>query len=83
VKEERMRSLKVFSVLLIANFFGCTVALGLGVLLGGPFVRWVVHGVLYFPVSGPELLRLAWYVLGMTAVMTILMWLEGKWKGRW
>ena len=78
-----MRSLKILCVLLIASFASVGVAVALGVLLGAALVRWIVHGVLYFSVSGPELLRLAWYVLGMTAVMTILMWLEGKWKGRW
>ena len=48
-----------------------------------PLIRWAIHGALYFSVSASELIRLAWLILGMTVVTTVVTWLEGKWKGRW
>ena len=78
-----MSKVRTFALLLVASFVGVGIPLVVGVLLGVPLIRWMIQGVLYFPVSGAELLRLAWLILGMTAVVTIVLWLEGKWKGRW
>lgn len=82
-EESCVRSLKILCVLFIASFASIGFAIAISVLLAAPLVRWAFHGVLYFPVSGPELLRLTWYVLGMTIVMTALMWIEGRWRRRW
>ena len=61
--------------------------IGLGfslvVLLVGPLIRWQIHGVLYFPVSPPELYRLLLVILGVAVVATVVTWLAGKYKGQW
>jgi hypothetical protein len=77
------RGLNAFGLLFCAWLFIAAVGFSLGALLAMPLLRWAIHGVLYFPTSGPELARLVWAVIGVTLVATILMWLEGKWKGRW
>ena len=78
-----MRSLKIFGILFIAIFLSGGVVIILGALLAAPLLRWAIHGVLYFPVSGSELWLLARCVLGITVCATLAVWLEGKWKGRW
>jgi len=74
---------KVLGILFGAFFLGYGAALSAGILLVFPLIGWAIHGVLYFPISPPELFRLALAVLGMTVVTTPLMWLEGKWNSRW
>jgi hypothetical protein len=75
--------LKYAGVLFVASLLGLSAACFLAILLGVPLVRWLVHGVLYFSIDVAFLWRVVWYVLGMSVVITAVMWLEGKWKGRW
>lgn len=79
----RMNRVQAFGVLLIGSFVGVGLPLIIGTLLGVPLIRWTIYSVLYFPVTGPELLRLTWLVLGLTAVVTLVLWFEGLWKRRW
>lgn len=68
----------VRSILLAMGYWSVAGASACDALVG-----WAMYGALHFPVSPPELFRLACLVLGMTVVTTLVMWLEGKWKGRW
>jgi hypothetical protein len=79
----RTNGLRAFGALFCAWLFITGVGFSLGALLAMPLIRWAIHGVLYFPTSGPELVRLALAVVSVTLVATLAMWLEGKWKGRW
>ena len=73
-----------YLVLLFFAFFAMYgVVLSLGILFVMPMLRWVLRGVLQFPVSGPELVALCWLVLGLSAITTALIWLEGKIHKRW
>ena len=74
---------KTLGFLFLTWLFIIGLTFSLGFLLAMPLVGWAIYGVLHFPVSAPELFRLACLVLGMTVVTTLVMWLEGKWKGRW
>jgi hypothetical protein len=74
---------KMLGILFGAFFLLWGIGLSLGLLLAMPLVGWAMQGALHFPVSPPELFRLACLVLGMTVVTTLVMWLEGKWRGRW
>jgi len=75
--------LRALYALFLAFLFMIGFGFSLVALLVGPLIRWQVHGVLYFPVSPPELYRLLFVILGVTVVATVAMWLAGKYKGRW
>jgi len=59
------------------------IALPVGILLLMPLVKWMITGVLYFPVSAVELLRVLWAVIGMSLLCSIVIWIEGKIRGRY
>jgi hypothetical protein len=70
-------------ILLLMSLFVYGAGLPLLILIALPLVRWAVHGVLYFPATASELLHLAYLVVGMSLFTAVVMWLVGRWKGRW
>jgi hypothetical protein len=83
MKPTYKHNLKMVGLLFVAFLLVYGIGLPMLILLGMPLIRWVIHGVLHFSIDSRSLWWLAWLVLGMTVVTTVLMWLEGKWKGRW
>lgn len=74
---------KMLGILFLTWILIIGLTLSAGLLFAMPLVGWAIHGVLHFPVSPPELFRLACFVLGMAVFTTLVIWLAGKWKGRW
>lgn len=79
----RSSGARAFGVLLFAFFLAFGAGLAMLLLLAIPLARWAIHGVLYFPVSKPELLGFTALVIGMTIVTTLVMWLLERHKGQW
>ena len=79
----KSRAGRVLGLLFIAHLFAYGIGLPILLLLGLPFIGWMIHGVLHFPVTVPELFRLVCLILGMTVFTTVVIWLADKWKGRW
>ena len=75
--------LKYAGTLFVALLVAFGASFSLLALLVMPLVRWAIHGELYFPTSATELMRLAIAIFAMAAIATALMWLEGKFKGRY
>lgn len=53
------------------------------VLFFGPLGRWAIHGTLDFSITISALLNLGYVIVAMSFFTTIVMWLAGRWKGRW
>ena len=70
-------------ILLVTSFFVYGTGLPMLILIALPLVRWAVHGVLYFSVTPLALLNLGYLIVGMSFFTAIVMWLAGRWKGRW
>lgn len=74
---------KMLGLLFLKFLFICGVGFSLMILVAGPLLRWAIHGVLYFGIGQPNLFLLGKVILGLSIVGSCVMWLEGKWKGRW
>ena len=74
---------RAFVILLCAFALGCTVTTLLSILIGVPIVRWVVAGQLSFSTEWINFVHIGWFIFGMTLVMTLLTWVDGKRRGIW
>lgn len=80
---EIKNQVKIIGLLFLGFFLAISVILACVVFLFKPLMRWFVTNSLSFSVSMHELLRLGGYASGLALFVALVMWLEGKWKGRW
>jgi hypothetical protein len=79
----RKRELKIAGVLFLGCLFAINLIYALAALVVRPFLLWTKTGVLNFGTTSSELLRLVGYASGLAFFVALVIWLEGKWKGRW
>ena len=74
---------KMAIILLLMSLFVYGLGLSVLILLVLPLIRWAIHGVLYFSTTTAELLNLGYLVIGISLFTAVVLWLAGRWKGRW
>jgi len=74
--------MKVVGVLFVFSLAMFGVLFSASMLVIAPLVRWSKSGVLHFPVSWPELLRLFWFVLWSSTIFAVGVWLANKFDQR-
>lgn len=80
---EIKHQVKIIGMLFLGFFVAISVILALVVFLFKPLMGWFMTNSLSFSVNMHELLRLGGYASGLALFVALVMWLEGKWKGRW
>ena len=75
--------LKYAGALFLALLIGFGFLFSLLALLVMPLIRWLLGNALYFPIGRMELTWLAISVVAVSLVGTVMMWIEGKLKGRY
>lgn len=84
MKPARIRELKVFVILFIGFFFIGFLGLFLATHFIAPLVIWISHGALTFPsIVIKDILRIAGYATGGGVIAATIIFLEGKYNGRW
>jgi hypothetical protein len=80
---QRKQKLRIATVLFFGSLLAINFIYALVALVARPFLLWMKTGVLNFSTTSSELLRLIGYASGLAFFVAFVIWLEGKWKGRW
>lgn len=78
------RNLRILSVLFLVWFVSMSLGYIALVWIGTPLIRSVVQGVpLSIAFDWHEIFRIVAYSAGIAALASVLMWVEGRFAGRW